>query len=288
MRIIIGLLVMVVIPAAAVGDFVSMEEGARATALGGAFAAVADDATAVLWNPAGMAHTDGLKLAGMRTRLFSVSGLTEDCLAVGYGGWHRMGLGFGWTRTGLEDVYNEDAFVIGAARRMGRRLALGGALRIYRVSAPGYEYYNDPNFEDGDQGYAFDLGLLYRSRKWTLGLVWRNLGEPELKLIDTTEDPDPIRSEFRVAGTYTIREVMLVSGEIRRAADVPGYVEDKLSYHLGTEIWFYNAFALRAGLHDDRATAGLGLKIQRLTVDAALMSHRRPGNKYRLSVSFDY
>jgi len=269
--------------------FVSMEEGARATAMGGAFVAVADDATGIFWNPAGLAHTEGLKLTGMRTRLFAVDGLSEDCLAIGYSGWRSSGFGFGWSRSGVEDVYNEDTFVMGAGRRIfGNNLALGAAVRIYRVEAPGYAYYNDPNFEESDNGYAVDVGLLYRSRQWSVACVVRNVGEPELKLISTSEETDPIAREIRLGGAYVIRDVMLITGEVRFPSEVPDYYKSKTSYYLGTEIWFFDTFALRTGLNRGRATAGLGLKVEQLSVDAALLSESRPGSKYRLSLSLDF
>jgi len=288
-RIALGLGLVVIVPAVALAGFLAMEEGARATAMGGAFIGVSDDATAVFWNPAGFGLTQGLKLTAMRTRLFSVGELSEDCVAIGYSGWHRAGLGFGWARTGLEDIYNENTFVVGAGRRLVLDgLAVGGALRIYRVAAPGYEYYNDPNFKNGDTGFAGDLGLLYKGRNWSAACVVRNLGEPELKLIGTTEAGDPVSSELRIGGTYVFREVMLISGEVRRPGKVPAYYDGRTSYYLGTEIWFYDAFALRSGLNRGRATAGVGLRVENLTVDAALVSDRRPGNKYRLSLSLDF
>jgi hypothetical protein len=288
MKLFAGAVLIVLMPGLLLAGFTSMEEGARATGMGGAFVAVSDDATAVFWNPSGPAFGEGFKLTAMRTRLFSVSGLSEDCIATSYSGWHKTGFGFGWTRAGVEEVYSEDAFVMAAGRRLlSDRFSLGGALRIYRVSAPGYDYYNDPNFNGPGTGHAFDVGLLYRAPKWSLACVMRNIGEPEINLISTTEDGDPIFSELRLGGTYTFRDVMLISGELRRARDVPAYYEDKLSYYLGTEIWFFDAFALRTGLNSSRAAAGVGLRVSKLTVDAALLSGRRPGNKYRLSVSLD-
>jgi hypothetical protein len=289
MRLSIGLTILLLIPATLHAGFVDMEEGARATAVGGAFVAIADDATAIFWNPAGAVFTDGFKLTGMRTRLYSMDNVSEDCVALSYGGWNRTGLGFGWGRSGVEDIYSENTFVLGAGRRLfSDRFGFGTALRVYRVSAPGYQYYNDPNFKESDTGYAVDVGFLYRSDKWSLGGVVRNMGQPELKLISTSEESDPIYSELRLGGTYTIRDVMLVTGEIRRPRDVPAYYDSKVSYYLGTEIWFFDVFALRTGLHRNAATAGLGLTIDWLTVDAAMMSGRRPGNKYRLSVSLDF
>jgi len=289
MRLAIALTLMILIPGTLLAGFVYMEEGARATAMGGAFVGVADDASAIFWNPAGGVFAEGIKLTGMRTKLYAMTEVSEDCIALSYGGWKGTGFGFGWARSGVEDIYSENTFVVGGGRRLfSDNLAFGTALRVYRVSAPGYEYYNDPNFKESDTGYAADIGFLYRAEKWSLGAVYRNIGEPELKLISTSEESDPIYSEFRLGGSYTIRDVMLVTGEIRHPNDVPSYYDSKTSYYLGTEIWFFDVFALRTGLHRNSATAGLGLKIDWLTVDAAMMSGRRPGNKYRLSLSLDF
>lgn len=281
------LLLGVLLPSILFAGFVSMEEGARATAMGGAFTGVSDDATAVFWNPAGCPLVDGLEITGMRTRAFGIGNLSEDCISIVKGSWRRLGFGFGWNRAAIEDIYSEDCFVLSAGRRSWRGLSLGASVKIFKISAPGYEYYNDPGFKDGDHGFGFDLGLLYKARNWSLGCVFRNLGKPELSMIATTTDPDRVPMEFRLGGTYTFREVVLLSGEMRRLSEAPGYLDSKFSYHLGTEIWFFNAFSLRAGINGDHATAGVGLKVERLSVDASILSERRPGNKYRLSITFD-
>src|SRR5438093_9379497 len=54
-----ALLVSTSLPAGATkyaGEFMKIPVGARAVGMGGAFAAVADDATAPFWNPAGMVY----------------------------------------------------------------------------------------------------------------------------------------------------------------------------------------------------------------------------------------
>jgi hypothetical protein len=289
MRFGVSLVLILLLAGSASAGFVSIEEGARAMAMGGAFTAIADDATAVMWNPAGTAFAGGVKFTGMRSRLFSLSGLSEDCIGLNYGGWEKTGLGFGWTRTAVKDVYSENTFVLGGGRKfLDNRLGVGGAVRFYRVAAPGYDYYNDPSFLGNDTGYALDLGLMYSNPRWSVACVMRNLGEPELKLIETTEDPDPIYRELRVGGRYTIREVVTLTGEIRRSHGAPAYLDSKTRYYLGTEIWFFDVFALRAGVHEGRATGGLGLKIDWLTIDASLISARRPGSIYRLALTLDF
>jgi len=44
------------------GGFALSGVGSRATAMGGAFRGLSDDATAMFWNPAGLAFQDGLKV----------------------------------------------------------------------------------------------------------------------------------------------------------------------------------------------------------------------------------
>jgi len=277
---------------AASADFLEVETGARPMGMGGAFVGVADDVTALHWNPAGLARLGGFQLFGMRTSVYSVDGLSEDAVLAAYGAG-RQGFGVGWLRTGAEhiyELYNEDTIVAGyGAETPVEGLAAGAAIKRYSIDAPGYAYYNDPAFkEGGDASFAVDLGCLYDGGKWKLGATVRNLGEPELKLIETTSDPDPIMSELRLGGSYVFREVMLMSAELRMPRDVPEYYEQRNTLNLGTEIWFYDAFALRAGLNRDRITAGLGLKTKPIRVDVALLSERRIGSLYRLSAIFTW
>ncbi|MCD4690557.1 type IX secretion system membrane protein PorP/SprF [bacterium] len=272
------------LPAAASANFVEMEVGARAMGMGGAFVAVADDVTALHWNPAGLATLEEFQVFGMRTSVYGVDGLSEDAAVAGYG-TGSWGGAVGWLRTGAQDLYNEDTMVIGygmATPLTG--LSAGLALKRFSIDAPGYDYYNDPAFnEDGDAAFAADLGWLYRRNSWTLGGAFRNLGEPELQLLDTTESTDPVYAELRLGGSYLFRGVMLMSAEWRIPREAPSFYDEKASINIGTEVWFYNAFALRAGMNRDRITAGLGIKSKNLRIDVALLSERRIGSLYRLS-----
>ena len=48
--------------------------GAKAYGMGGAFVALADDATGALWNPAGLARIEGLWVGGATTTKFTAPG----------------------------------------------------------------------------------------------------------------------------------------------------------------------------------------------------------------------
>ena len=290
LRLIVGTAVALLLLAGAVqANFLETELGARAMGMGGAFVAVSDDVTALHWNPAGLAGLEGLQFFGMRTGVYSVDGLSEDAALASYG-TGGTGYGVGWMRTGAEDLYNEDTLLAGyGAETPIDGLAAGVTLKRFSVEAPGYEYYNDPAFAGGgDDAYAADLGALYRQGKWSVGGTVRNLGEPKLRLLDSTadEDLDPVVSEFRLGGSYLFRDIMLMTAEWRAPREVPDYYENHYSINLGTEVWFYDAFALRAGMNRDRITAGLGMRTKHVQIDLALMSERRIGSLYRLSAIF--
>lgn len=283
---IIAVAVLLLLAQGAGANFVNVETGARAMGMGGAFVAVADDVTALYWNPAGLATIEGFEVFGMRTDVYGVDGLSEDS-AMGAYGTGRMGGGLGWMRTGAEDLYHEDTMLLGYGLITPiEGLQAGATIKRFSVDAPGYDYYNDPGFDKGgDAALAADLGCLYRRGKWTAAAAARNLGEPKLKLIETTDEPDAVYSELRLGGSYLFREVMLLSAEWRVPRKAPDYFEERNTLNLGTEIWFYDAFALRTGMNRDRITAGLGIKGEHFRVDVALLSERRIGSLYRLSVT---
>ncbi len=276
------------VPVTASANFVETELGARAMGMGGAFVAVADDVTALHWNPAGLASLERVEVFGMRTSVYGVEGVSEDAAIVGYGNG-KYGAAVGWMRTGAQDLYSEDTIIAGYGYDgcFLEGLSAGVTLKRFSIDAPGYDYYNDPAFnEDGDAAFSADLGWLYRRNNWTVGGAFRNLGEPELQLLDTTEGTDPIYAEMRMGGSYLFRDVMLMSAEWRIPREAPAFYDEKATLNLGTEVWFYDAFALRAGMNRDRITAGVGIKSQNLRVDVALLSERRIGSLYRLSAMY--
>lgn len=283
-RVMLAACVLLLLSGGAGANFLEVETGARPMGMGGAFTAVADDVTALHWNPAGLAGLDGIQVFGMRTSVYSVDGLSEDSAMAAYGDGNR-GYAAGWMRTGAQNLYNEDTIMLGVGMKMPiEGLSAGISVKRFSIAAPGYEYYNDPNFNaDGDDAFSGDLGVLYRWGSWSAGAIYRNIGEPTLQLISTTEEPDPIESEFRFGGSYLFREVMLMTAEWRAPNGVPDYYESGSTFNLGTEIWFYDVFALRAGMNRDRVTAGLGLRADPVRIDVALLSERRIGSLYRLS-----
>ncbi len=85
------------------GDFLSIGAGVQATAMGGAFIAVADDGSALYWNTAGLGQIKKAEVS--MTRSFLYDGLAVyDYLSYTQPLPNRVSLGVSWTRLSIESV----------------------------------------------------------------------------------------------------------------------------------------------------------------------------------------
>jgi hypothetical protein len=267
-------------PAPSRADFRDLEIGARPLALGGAFVSISDDANGVYWNPAGLAWSTRPELLGMVTRAYGIDDLGMYYLS-GTGRIGRVAVGGGWMRLGITDVYNEDTFSFSGA--MGwKTFSAGATLKFLRVDAPGYEAYNDPGYLGAQMEPTVDVGIQWRPLKnLSFGCAAYNLTRPEIKMIDTTVDADPVPRDIRGGFSFIVREVWLLSLDVvKRDTDESAY-----TLHAGTELWFYDAFALRAGVDRGRITMGAAIDAGRWQLDGVVSAHRIMGNTYRLALT---
>jgi hypothetical protein len=266
------------VAAPAHADFRDLEIGARPLALGGAFVSISDDANGVYWNPAGLAWMDRPELLGMITRAYGVDDLGLYYLS-GAGKVGRFSLGGSWMRLGITDVYNEDTFSFAGATGW-RTMSIGATLKFLRVDAPGYVAYNDPGYLGAQMEPTLDLGWQWRPLKnLSFGIAAYNLTRPEIKMIDTTTDTDPVPRDIRAGFSFIVKEVWLLTMDVvDRDTD-----RASLTLHAGTELWFYDTFALRAGVDRGRITMGAAIDGNRWQIDGVVSAHRIMGNTYRLA-----
>lgn len=269
---------------AARADFRHMRMGPRPRSMGSAFVAVANDANAVYWNPAGMALLDRFEITGCRTLLYDVEGLANDYVSTVYNWKNRAAFGLCWVRLGLDDIYYEDTIHLALAREIPwvKGLAMGLSYKLLILDAPGYEQYNDPAYMGSQVDQTVDLGFHYRaSQKWTLGMVIYNVNEPEMKLLSTTRNPDPVYRDYAIGASYTFRGMLLTSFDLRTRYGELTHTTGRF----GSELWFFDAVALRGGFIASDLTAGLGLKGNKWQLDVMLETHHELGNTYQFAAT---
>jgi hypothetical protein len=139
--------------------------GVRAQGMAGAFVAVADDATAAYWNPAGLGTGDFFSLALERSHV-SLPPVGGDAPALRTGAVliGTPPLGAGYYRLG--DVHVVPVTLV---QSIGDHLNVGGAVKgVWGEGIDGRTH----------GGLDADLGLMVRTDAWRVGLVLRNLAEP--------------------------------------------------------------------------------------------------------------
>ena len=202
--------------------FLRIEPDSRAAGMGNTGVALADDANAIWWNPAGLAYQQGAEVGITHTNWLPEfdAGLYFDYLV---GKYHVDGVGtFGgqvaFMNLGEHERRNDQNDQVGTFRsfdlaagvsygvKLGERFALGTGVRtIYSQLA-----------QVGDiDGTAFtfgvDLAALYRTRPFSLGGVETTLSAganlsnmgPTIDYDENTPDKDPLPQHLRFGAAST-------------------------------------------------------------------------------------
>ena len=248
-----------------------MGSGARSLGLGGAFTAIADDATSTIWNPAGLPAVDDLTITLSSARLsldrkHNFIGLIKKVGANG-------GLGLAIVNAGVDDIpsrsaddqagssfnYNSNAYSLSYGHDLGA-VSLGASARMLMDS------FGDHSSESGFGGA--DVGLLGSNSASTFsyGIAARNIGG----MIAGSELP------ILIAGglSYRVLHKNVATFSVDVQHEIVELPESPTSLHLGTEYLIANTFAIRGGskLNADRSQlfVGFGVNVGGLQLDYAL------------------
>jgi len=262
-------------PGSAGALFLRVGMGARASGMGEAFTAVAEDASSIYWNPAAMSPLLGTNVMLAHNEYFQ-SVRVEQAALTHEAEWGTVGLSF----TGL---YMDDL-----ERREDIPSAIPlGEFSVYDIAfAVAYSRYITPNLTMGisikpiiqriDEvdatGVAFDLGIFHVSRikGVNFAAVLGNLGSP--MKFDQEEFALP---RFVKVGASYHRDVAGIRGGVLGALDIVFPNDGDPHTHVGLEADYERRFFLRGGYkvgYDSQgATFGLGGTYRRFSLDYAFM-----------------
>jgi hypothetical protein len=262
--------------------------GARALAMGGAFVAVANDATAMLWNPAGLAQLEDTRLAGMSTDLFGL-GITHQFIGA-VTTFANLGIGLGWERASIDGQIVDEGGELGGAFTWVEQAIVGSlATNVLDVAMAGANvkyYLADNGLGDKATGFGFDLGLLVSlGDMFVIGVNAMDLAGSSIAWDGGTTDV--------ISGLYKAGLAMkLADGRLILATDVDFDGTDLGNTHVGAEFRVIDELALRGGVvltnnfQDYYFTVGAGINVAGLYVDAAYILEETLGNTLVLSAEF--
>ena len=279
-----------VVLADGIGAFSAFKNGigARALAMGGAFVAVADDATAVCWNPAGLAQLADTRLAGMSTDLYGL-GITHQYVGA-VTSFANLGIGLGWERAAIDGQVVDGTGGLGASFTWTEQAIVGSlATNVMDIAMAGANvkyYMADSGLGDTASGFGFDLGLLV-----SLGDMFV-IGVNAMDLAGSSIGWDGGATDV-ISGVYKAGLAMnLAEDMLTLAADVDFEGTSLGDTHVGVEFNVIDELALRGGVvltdsfQDYYFTVGAGINVAGLYVDAAYILEETLGNTLVLSAEF--
>ncbi len=266
------------------GSFLTLPVGARATALGGAYVAVADDPSAMYWNPAGIMLAPGSSASYSYASLFA--GIKHNFAGVAFpvGTDYKVGLSavtYGTDDIGVTNLFQQDgtgetyrvqdlAFGLTFAGQLTDQFSFGATAKLVNLSIA----------DISANGVAFDVATMYKPGilGMRIGFAVQNLSAPVRysgPRLEQSGTLDPVTGNkaadvqleateaslpliFRAGLSSDVLEgnddnKLLVSTEFMTSSDAP----EKLG--VGAEYVWRNLLAARLGYQFGGADAfGLG------------------------------
>ena len=262
-------------PGTTAANFLKIGVGARATAMGGAFTALADNGTSLYWNPAGLAQMDGGELSATYNLWFE--DIRQGYLGIGFpslGG--TLGLAANYVDMGTLEGRDEAGNLTSSFTASDLELMVGYAKKISPEFSFGFGagIIQDTIAEDNESAFLANAGLLTEmSKSLVLGFVVQNLGS------QLGSDPLPLTLRIGLA---------LRQNPFGIALDLVKPTDDDAYYCAGTEWWIGGLMALRVGYRSNQdigsgLTAGLGFKVATVNLDYAYVDYEDLGNTHRVS-----
>jgi tetratricopeptide (TPR) repeat protein len=253
--------------------------GSRAIGLGGAFTSLADDGSALYWNPAALRNVQDKQIMAMYMPISGdfADGTTFTYLGAVYPTLSAGAWGIGFLRAsssfegfdaasvplGTQD-YSETHVLLGYAfeRRDG---FLMGAL----ASGVNFKIANQQVAGASGTSAGIDLGFRYSpnfAKSLSVGLNFQDLAAPAYKL-NVQDDIVPMKVLAGLGYTYVLKNQSALRVMVQ--ADMPA--EADMSLHAGVEYAFARYVSLRVGMDDSNITFGLGVIVSSFGLDYAFL-----------------
>jgi len=276
------------------GAFLQYGVGARALGMGGAFYAIADDATAAYWNPAGLAHQQRKELTTMQATLWEQTQFTyfgyahptstKGTFAFGMtqlisDGFEKVSAKFDPNTGDPTEVKTEGSF-----SDEKRAIALSWGRVATETTAFGISFKQISRQLDSsaDTGMALDIGALrLMGPRYRLAIGIQNVFSTTS---GDTDDKYPVI--VKIGNSLRLfKERLLLGFDVQKSQSA------ELNWRFGGEYWAARWFAFRFGLlaapQIQETDFGFGFRFRRLQFDIAQGIHAL-GASTRLSVGFRF
>lgn len=271
-------------------QFLQLPVGARSEAMGGAIVGLADDASAIFWNPAGIVKVKNVQAHFSYMNWFDLFDFNAASLVYNAGDIGTFGASMVILTTDKMEITTEQepngtgryfdasdvALGISYAKSLTDRFSVGIT----------FKYVNQRIWNESASGFAIDIGTQYKLdfQNLTIAMCMTNFGAdmkfdgPDLNFTSRRDDNFPISRlvpsrlnteeyplplHFQVGIGFDVFEADFM--RMRGAIDVSHPNDNSERAHFGTEFAFFDRFFVRAGYkynYDDQDfTFGAGANV---------------------------
>ena len=289
-------------PGSAGAVFLKVGFGARASAMGEAFTAVAEDASSIYWNPGAMAAVLGTNVTLAHNEYFASMRL-EQAAVVHEASWGTIGFMFTGLYMDEMDRYEDTPSATPLGTFGAYDIAVAAAYSRYIVPNLAAGISIKPVYERIDElsasGLAVDLGLYHVSKIQGVrfAAVATNVGPP----MKFDEEEFALPRSLRIGGSYE-REIAALEGRVLVTLDGVFPNDGDASGRIGAEYTFRRLMSLRAGykalgLPSDstepgystlKTTFGAGFRWHEVSVDYAFLPSDELGDNHRIGLGFSF
>jgi len=288
-------------------QFLKLGVGGRATSMADAFIAVADDASALFWNPAGLVHSAQNEIIFSHNQW--VADINHEFVGVSYKISTNDAIGFSLTSLHMDDMpvttevlprgtgeyfsYGDVAFAVTYSRKMTEQFSFGASVRYIEETLDKLKM----------RGMMIDLGTLYWTGLGTsrFAVAITNFGnelapDGEVVLYGGRKKSDwqsfSPPTMFRIG--FAFEPIMDDINRVTASLQLNHPNDNSENVSFGAEYAWKNLLMLRGGyklnVDEQNFTFGAGVRlplgIAVVTVDYGFANFERLGSAHRFSIIF--
>ncbi len=255
--------------------------GARAIALGQAFAAGQNEPSSLYWNPGALSTLNSKALEFSYQDVNGKGLVNFSNVSFAYPEIGPGTMGFSWSRLGVSNKvpfqYSENTYSIGYGSAFLGKYSLGGSINYYELRS-----------EIKGSGYSANVGAqAWPVKNLVFGVSFANAARTTIRYDSGASDA--LDENLRVGLSFLLRE------STRLYADVDQLTQ-KSVFHGGAEISLWqNSFDLRGGISqktdkgDDLIFAlGFGVNLRFIELNYAFENHFDLGGSHIATVKWKF
>ncbi|MBM3235466.1 PorV/PorQ family protein [Candidatus Poribacteria bacterium] len=278
------------------GEFLTLGVGARPLAMGGSYAAIADDSTAAYWNPAGLGSLEHSEASFMHSSLFGLDSFNFFNYVRPLR--NNGAFGLSWLRVGVDDIFHttvKNPASVSADNRPEIKerfsnvdnaffLSYGKNLRfdvnkrqVDVLVGANLKFIYTASYKRNALGIGGDCGILWERRfgnqskgnRFAVGITAQDFFRTKLfwntppELPNQPSNTDIIMPNIKIGMSY-LHNINALKSRVLLSVDTDSLYSFEM--HYGLEYLFLDLLALRIGLQEKKGwetfrdvTAGAGL-----------------------------